>query len=189
MPPKRTSAAARAANVVAVAATTMTAAAVEQLIKARVSAALANYETLLNNPNDQGDGSHNSVIGMRGTVRTPCECAYKDFLNCKPLTFKGCYSRCCLCYGLEDTKKDDDRKILPKGMFHEESEEVKKYVGGLHYMIQGNVMSYQPKTMAKAIEFDNDQMDQKDLTISERQAEQKRKIEFVTPPNWVAAEY
>ncbi|GJU46369.1 hypothetical protein Tco_1203635 [Tanacetum coccineum] len=46
-------------------------------------------------------------------------------------------------------------------MFHEESEEVEKYVGGLPDMIRGNVMSYQPKTMEKAIEFANDQMDQK----------------------------
>ncbi|GJZ86622.1 hypothetical protein Tco_0658232 [Tanacetum coccineum] len=63
-------------------------------------------------------------------------------------------------------------------MFHEESDEVEKYVGGLPDMIRGNVMSYQPKTMEKAIEFDNDQMDQKVLTIAERQAEQKRKLEF-----------
>ncbi|GJY28464.1 putative reverse transcriptase domain-containing protein [Tanacetum coccineum] len=63
-------------------------------------------------------------------------------------------------------------------MFHEESEKVKKYVGGLPDMIRGNVMSYQPKTMEKAIEFANDQMDQKVLTITERQAEQKRKLEF-----------
>ncbi|GKF81949.1 reverse transcriptase domain-containing protein [Tanacetum coccineum] len=63
-------------------------------------------------------------------------------------------------------------------MFHEELEEVEKYVGGLPDMIRGNVMSYQPKTMEKAIEFANDQMDQKVLTISKRQAEQKRKMEF-----------
>ncbi|GJV24719.1 putative reverse transcriptase domain-containing protein [Tanacetum coccineum] len=63
-------------------------------------------------------------------------------------------------------------------MFYEESEEVEKYVGGLPDMIRGNVMSYQPKTMEKAIEFANDQMDQKVLTITERQAEQKRKLEF-----------
>ncbi|GJU86623.1 hypothetical protein Tco_1294169 [Tanacetum coccineum] len=62
-------------------------------------------------------------------------------------------------------------------MFHEESEEVEKYVGGLPDLIRGNVMSYQPKMMEKAIEFANDQMDQKVLTI-ERQAEQKRKLEF-----------
>ncbi|GKD96679.1 hypothetical protein Tco_1380576 [Tanacetum coccineum] len=63
-------------------------------------------------------------------------------------------------------------------MFHEESNEVEKYVGGLPDMIRGNVMSYQPKTMEKAIEFANDQMDQKVLTIAERQAEQKRKLKF-----------
>ncbi|GJT54059.1 putative reverse transcriptase domain-containing protein [Tanacetum coccineum] len=48
-------------------------------------------------------------------------------------------------------------------------------VGWTSDMIRGNVMSYQPKTMEKAIEFANDQMDQKVLTITERQAEQKRK--------------
>ncbi|GKB43783.1 putative reverse transcriptase domain-containing protein [Tanacetum coccineum] len=63
-------------------------------------------------------------------------------------------------------------------MFHEESDEVEKYVSGLPDMIRGNVMSYQPKTMEKAIEFANDQMDQKVLTIAERQAQQKRKLEF-----------
>ncbi|GJU39057.1 hypothetical protein Tco_1192014 [Tanacetum coccineum] len=63
-------------------------------------------------------------------------------------------------------------------MFDEESDEVEKYVGGLPDMIRGNVMSYQPKTMEKSIEFANDQMDQKVLTIAKRQVEQKRKLEF-----------
>ncbi|GJR92243.1 reverse transcriptase domain-containing protein [Tanacetum coccineum] len=63
-------------------------------------------------------------------------------------------------------------------MFPEESDEVEKYVGGLPDMIQGNVMPYQPKTMEEAIEFANDQMDQKVLTITKRQAEQKRKLDF-----------
>ncbi|GKB52875.1 reverse transcriptase domain-containing protein, partial [Tanacetum coccineum] len=92
MPPRRSSAAARAAaatRAVVAAATPMTAAAVEQLIKARVSAALANHETLRNSTNGQGDGSHNSDTGIRGTVCTPRECTYKDFLNYKPLSFKG----------------------------------------------------------------------------------------------------
>ncbi|GKE50792.1 putative reverse transcriptase domain-containing protein, partial [Tanacetum coccineum] len=78
-------------------------------------------------------------------------------------------------------------KYFPKGEIKKleielwnlnESEEVEKYVGGLPDMIRGNVMSYQPKTMEKEIEFANDQMDQKVLTITERQAEQKRKLEF-----------
>ncbi|GJV25996.1 hypothetical protein Tco_1378691 [Tanacetum coccineum] len=46
MPPRRSSATARAAAATAAAATPMTVAAVEQLIEARVSAALANHETL-----------------------------------------------------------------------------------------------------------------------------------------------
>ncbi|GKB46275.1 putative reverse transcriptase domain-containing protein, partial [Tanacetum coccineum] len=85
MPPKRSSATARATA----AAAPMTAAAVEQLIEARVSAALANQETLRNKTNSHGDGSHNSGIRNRGTTCTPRECTYKDFLNCHPLNFKG----------------------------------------------------------------------------------------------------
>ncbi|GJX07577.1 putative reverse transcriptase domain-containing protein [Tanacetum coccineum] len=76
------------------------------------------------------------------------------------------------------TLRFQELALMRERMFHEESEEVEKYVGGLSDMIRGNVMSYQLKTMKKAIEFANDQMDQKVLTITERQAEQKRKLEF-----------
>ncbi|GJT59330.1 putative reverse transcriptase domain-containing protein [Tanacetum coccineum] len=230
MPPRRssatamaTSAAARVARAAAAAATPMTAAAVEQLIEARVSAALANHETLRNSTNGHGDGSHNSETGIRGTVRTPRECTYKDFLNCKPLTFKGTegvvvlsqwfekmesvfhISNCAVenqvkfatctflgnaltwwnshmktvtqdvAYAMDwkALKKMMTVKYCPMGeikkleielwnlkvkgtdvtsytlhyqelaqmcgrMFHEESEEVEKYVGGLPDMIQGN---------------------------------------------------
>nr|GEY39431.1 hypothetical protein [Tanacetum cinerariifolium] len=84
MPPRRTFATARV-----VAAARAVAAVVEQLIKARVSATLANHKTLRNSINGHGNGSHKSHTGIRGTVRTPRECTYKDFLNCQPLTFKG----------------------------------------------------------------------------------------------------
>ncbi|GKG60928.1 hypothetical protein Tco_0616744, partial [Tanacetum coccineum] len=74
MPPRRSSATARAATRTAIAAaaaaTPMIAAVVEQLIKARVSAALTNHETLRNSTNGHGDGSHNSGTGIRGTTRT-----------------------------------------------------------------------------------------------------------------------
>ncbi|GJW64445.1 putative reverse transcriptase domain-containing protein [Tanacetum coccineum] len=174
MPPRRSSATARTAAAraaaAAVAATPMTAVAIEQLIEARVSAALANHETLRNNTNGQGDESHNSDTGIRGT-----KCS--DMVK---LPHEDCYSRCCLCYGLKGTKEDDDNQLalMCRRMFHEELYEVEKYVGGLPDMIRGNVMSYQPKTMEKAIEFANDQMDKKVLTIAERLAEQKRKLEF-----------
>ncbi|GKE42351.1 hypothetical protein Tco_1469635, partial [Tanacetum coccineum] len=71
MPPRRSSAtaraaaaaravaAARAAAATTEAATSITVATVEQLIEARVSATLANHETLQNSTNGQGDGSHN----------------------------------------------------------------------------------------------------------------------------------
>ncbi|GJZ73955.1 putative reverse transcriptase domain-containing protein, partial [Tanacetum coccineum] len=234
IPPRRSSATAKvvAAARAAATATPMTTTTVEQLIEARVSVALANHETLRNNTNGHGDGSHNSDTGIRGTVRTSRECTYKDFLNYKPLTFKGTegvvvlsqwfekmesvfhISNCavenqvefatCTFLGnaltwwnshmktvTQDVAYAMDWKALKKmmtikycprelalmcgRMFHEESEEVEKYVGGLPDMIRGNVMSYQPKTMEKAIEFSNDHMDQKVLTITKRQAEQKRK--------------
>ncbi|GKD96095.1 hypothetical protein Tco_1379992 [Tanacetum coccineum] len=215
MPPRRSSTTARstAAAARAAAAAPMTAAAVKQLIKARVS---CNFDT-----------------GIRGTVRTPRECTYKDFLNCKPLTFKGtkgvvvlsqwfekiesvfhisncvvenqvkfatctflrnaltwwtshlktvtqdvAYAMDCRVLMSQFTPFFQELALMCGRMFHEELEEVEKYVGGLPDMIQGNVMSYQPKMMEKVIEFANDQMDQKVLTITERQAEQKRKLEF-----------
>ncbi|GKE81993.1 reverse transcriptase domain-containing protein, partial [Tanacetum coccineum] len=74
MPPRRSFATARAAaaaKVAAAAATPMIAAAVEQLIEARVSATLPNHETLRNDTNGQGDESHNFDTGIRGTIRIP----------------------------------------------------------------------------------------------------------------------
>nr|GEZ85675.1 hypothetical protein [Tanacetum cinerariifolium] len=49
--------------------------------------------------------------------------------------------------------------LLCGRMFPKESDEIERYVGGLPEMIRGNVMSYKPKSMQKAIEFTNDQMD------------------------------
>ncbi|GKA12613.1 putative reverse transcriptase domain-containing protein [Tanacetum coccineum] len=78
------------------------------------------------------------------------------------------------CY----TLRFQELALMCGRMFLEESDKVEKYVGGLPHMIRGNVMSYQPKTMEQAIEFANDHMDQKVLTIFERQVEQKRKLDF-----------
>ncbi|GJR06827.1 hypothetical protein Tco_0529811 [Tanacetum coccineum] len=165
MPPRRSSTTARAAATAiaraAAAATPMTAAAVEQLIEARVFAVLVNHETLRNNTNSHGDESHNSDTRIKGTVRTPRECT-----DVASYTLR--FQELALIVG-----KDG----------HYESEEVEKYIGGIPDMIWGNVMSYQPKTMGKAIKFSNDQMYQKVLTITERQAEQKRKLEFNTGNN------
>ncbi|GKG19996.1 hypothetical protein Tco_0379797, partial [Tanacetum coccineum] len=61
-------------------------------------------------------------------------------------------------------------------MFPEESDVVEKYVGGLPDMIHGSVKASKPKTMQEAIEFATELMDKKILTITERQAENKRKF-------------
>ncbi|GJY98135.1 putative reverse transcriptase domain-containing protein [Tanacetum coccineum] len=53
-------------------------------------------------------------------------------------------------------------------MFHEESDEVEKYVGGLPDMIQGSVMASKPKTMQDAIEFVTELMDQKIRSLADR---------------------
>ncbi|GJR15083.1 reverse transcriptase domain-containing protein [Tanacetum coccineum] len=62
-------------------------------------------------------------------------------------------------------------------MFLEESDEVKKYVGGLPDIIQRSVMVSRPKTMQDAIEFAIELMDQKIRTFADRQAENKRKLD------------
>ncbi|GJX68765.1 putative reverse transcriptase domain-containing protein [Tanacetum coccineum] len=231
MPLRRSSATARAVATASAraAATPITVAAVKQLIEARVSAALANHETLQNSTNGHGDGSHNSETGIRGTkielVFHISNCAVEnqvEFATCtflgNALTWWNSHMKTVtqdVAYAMDwkTLKKMMTFKYYPRGeikklkielwnlkvkgsdvvsytlrfqelalmcgrMFHEELEEVEKYVGGLPDMIQGNVMSYQPKMMEKAIEFANDQIDQKVLTITERQAEHKRKLEF-----------
>ncbi|GJY83276.1 putative reverse transcriptase domain-containing protein [Tanacetum coccineum] len=116
-----------------------------------------------------GDRSHNSDTGIRGTVRTPRECTYKNFLNCKPLSFKGTegvvvlsqwfekmesvfyISNCAMenqvkfatCTFLENaltcyTLHFQELALMCGRMFHEESNEVEKYVAGLPDMIRGN---------------------------------------------------
>ncbi|GKF63049.1 putative reverse transcriptase domain-containing protein [Tanacetum coccineum] len=188
MPPRRSSATARAAaaatraaaaaRAVAAAAAPMTAAAVEHLIEARVSVALANHETLRNNTNGQGEGSHNSDIGIRGTVRAPQDgCVVENqvkFATCtflgNALTWWNFYMKTVtqdVAYAMDwkALKKMMTVKYCPRGeikkleiklwnlkvkstdvasytlcfqelalmcgrMFHEESDEVEKYVGG-----------------------------------------------------------
>nr|GFA35587.1 putative reverse transcriptase domain-containing protein [Tanacetum cinerariifolium] len=73
--------------------------------------------------------------------------------------------------------------LLCGRMFPEESDEIERYVDGLPEMIRGNVMSYDPKSMQKAIESANDQMDQKLLGIADRQADKKRSLTILQGTN------
>nr|GEY60326.1 hypothetical protein [Tanacetum cinerariifolium] len=199
MPPRRTSiAAARAAATVrAVAATAPMIAAVEQLIEARVSAALANHETLRNITNgvvvlSQWFKKMEPVFHISNcTVENQVKFATCSFFG-NALTWWNFHMKTVtqdVAYAMDwkTLKKMMIVKYCPMGEIKKleiklwnlkESDEVERYVGGLPDMIRGNVMSYQPKTMEKAIEFANDQMDQNVLTIAKRQAEQKRKLEF-----------
>ncbi|GKE55566.1 hypothetical protein Tco_1494751 [Tanacetum coccineum] len=68
------------------------------------------------------------------------------------------------------------KTLMKIRMFLEESDKVKKYVGGLSDMIQGSVMASKPKKMQDAIEFATELMDQKICTLAERQAKNKRKF-------------
>ncbi|GJZ01838.1 putative reverse transcriptase domain-containing protein [Tanacetum coccineum] len=157
MPPKRTARTARTARVAAATATTaaaatpMTTAAIEQLVADRVSAALANHDTLRNSTNGHGDGSHNSGTGKPQFwhLRTGGADAHSK----EP--------------GIEEMMTVN---YCPR---------VKsKSWGNRTWNSKGNVMSYRSDNGMRLIEFANDQMNQKLITISKRQAEQKRKIEF-----------
>nr|GEX10994.1 uncharacterized protein [Tanacetum cinerariifolium] len=66
------------------------------------------------------------------------------------------------------TLRFQELTLLCGKMFPEESVEIERYIGGLPEMIRGNVMSYEPKSMQKAIESANDQMDQKLRGIADR---------------------
>ncbi|GJS15965.1 putative reverse transcriptase domain-containing protein [Tanacetum coccineum] len=193
MPPRRTSAAtARAAARAAAAA----AAAVEQLIEERVSAALANHETLRNSTNgvvvlSQWFEKMELVFHISNyNVENQVKFATYTFLG-NALTWWNSHMKTVtqdVAYAMDwkALKKMMTVKYCPKGEIKKleielwnlkVKEEVKKYVGASR-MIRVNVMSYQPIRLRKGNKFANESDDQKVLTITERQAEQKRKLEF-----------
>ncbi|GKE97104.1 reverse transcriptase domain-containing protein, partial [Tanacetum coccineum] len=68
-------------------------------------------------------------------------------------------------------------------MFPEESDKIKMYVGGLPGMIHGNIVASMPKIMQEAVEMATELMDKKVSTITERQAENKRKFKNTSRNN------
>nr|GEW47267.1 hypothetical protein [Tanacetum cinerariifolium] len=167
----------------------MTQEAINNLIAQRVTQALAEYETQRNSVVN-GDTSHTTGTGPR-TVRPTRECTYKDYLNCGPLKFNGAkgvivsqevtyampWKTLRQMMTVNYTLCFQGLALLCGRMFLEESDEIERYVGGLPKMIRGNVMSYEPKSMQKAIEFANNQIDHKLLGIANRQADNKRKFD------------
>nr|GFB33598.1 hypothetical protein [Tanacetum cinerariifolium] len=81
-----------------------------------------------------------------------------------------------------DLKKKMTDKYCPRElallcvkMFPEESDKIKRYIGGLPDMIHGIVVPSKPKTMQEAIEMAIELIDKKIRTFAERQIENKRK--------------
>nr|GEY93816.1 reverse transcriptase domain-containing protein [Tanacetum cinerariifolium] len=182
----------------------MTQESISNLIAQHVAEALAKYETQRNSVVN-GDTSNTTGIGPR-TVRPTWECTYKDYLN-SGLENQVKFASCTLigsaltwwnshlrevsqevAYTMpwRTLKQMMTAKNCPRGEIKKlevelwnlkESDEIERYVGGLREMIRGNVMSYEPKSMQKAIASANDQMDQKLLGIADRQADNKRKFD------------
>nr|GFB66490.1 RNA-directed DNA polymerase homolog [Tanacetum cinerariifolium] len=124
--------------------------AINNLIAQRIAEALAEYETQRNSVVN-GDTSNTIGTGPKTNLKVKGTNITSYTLHFQELT------------------------LLCGRMFPGESDEIERYVGGLPEMIRGNVMSYEPKSMQKSIEFANDQMDQKLLGIADRQADNKRK--------------
>nr|GFA38864.1 hypothetical protein [Tanacetum cinerariifolium] len=182
----------------------MTQEAINNLIAQRVAEAIAEYETQRNSVVN-GDTSNTIGTGPRTvrptrecTYKDYLNCGPLKFNGTKGVislnrwfertefvfSISNCtsetqvkFASCILigsaltCY----TLRFQELTLLCGKMFPEESVEIERYVGRLPEMIRGNVMSYEPKTMQKAIESANDQMDQKLIGIADRQADNKRK--------------
>nr|GEW00772.1 hypothetical protein [Tanacetum cinerariifolium] len=85
IPPRK---APRTRTTLATATTSMTDAAIRELIFQGVADALAEHEIQRNN-NLNRDGSQGSRSGITRPVRPSRECTYTDFLKCQPMNFKG----------------------------------------------------------------------------------------------------
>ncbi|GJU85598.1 hypothetical protein Tco_1293144 [Tanacetum coccineum] len=160
------------------------------LIEQGVTAVLAERDA---DRSRNGDDDHDLGTGERRQVSTVRECTYTDFLKCHPMNFKGTEWVVGLTQWLEKmesvfyisncTVACQELALMCDRMFPEELDVVEKYVGGLPDMIHGSVKASKPKTMQEAIEFATEPMDKKILTITERQAENKRKFEDTSRNN------
>nr|GEW42941.1 hypothetical protein [Tanacetum cinerariifolium] len=172
----------------------MTQEAINNLIAQRVTEALAEYETQRNSVVN-GDTSH--TTGTRPRTNSHIRAVSQEVAYAMPwktlrqmMTAKYCLRGEVKKLEVElwnlkvkgtnitsYTLRFQELALLCGRMFPEESDEIERYVGGLPERIRGNVMSYKPKSMQQAIEFANDQMDQKILGIVNRQADNKKKFD------------
>ncbi|GJW92116.1 putative reverse transcriptase domain-containing protein [Tanacetum coccineum] len=160
MPPKRTA--------VTTIHAPITDAQIKALITQGVADALAEIEANRNSIN--GNDNHDSRTGSRRTERAAREMLWKTLK--KMMTAKYC-------------PRGEIKKLEIKlwNLKVKESDEVKKYGGGLPDMIQGSVMASKPKTMQDAIEFATELIDQKIHSLTDHQAENKKKFDDTSRNN------
>ncbi|GKD97930.1 putative reverse transcriptase domain-containing protein [Tanacetum coccineum] len=135
--------------------------------------------------NRNGDDSHTSGTGGRRTERA------LTWWNSHVLTISHD-----VAYAMTwaDLRKKMTDKYCPRNEMKKlEAElwnlkvkgtDVIRYVGGLPDMIYGNIVASNPKTMQEAVEMATELMDKKVITIAERQADNKRKLETYLLQVW-----
>ncbi|GJU49728.1 reverse transcriptase domain-containing protein, partial [Tanacetum coccineum] len=206
MAPKRTTRSTPVTTTPALIATTITLVTNTQLqamTDQGVTAALAARDA-----NRNGDDNNTSGMGGRRTECVVQECTYQDFMNhdvAYAMTWADLRKKMTDKYCLRNEMKKleaqlwnlkvkgtdvigynqrfQELALLYVRMFPEESDKIERYVGRLPDMIHGNIVASKPKTMQEAVEMATELMDKKVITIAERHAENKRKIENTSRNN------
>nr|GEV93081.1 putative reverse transcriptase domain-containing protein [Tanacetum cinerariifolium] len=114
----------------------MTDAAIRELISQGVADALAEHKIQRNN-NLNGDGSQGSRSGIERPVRPTHEFTYTNFLKCQPMNFKVTEGVIVGHDAAYDVPWNTLMKMMTAMMFPEDSDKIKRYVGGLLDMIHG----------------------------------------------------
>ncbi|GJS92738.1 reverse transcriptase domain-containing protein [Tanacetum coccineum] len=174
--------------------TSVTNAQLQAMIDQGVTATLATRDA---NRSTNGEDNHNSGTGVRRTERVARETVGHDVAYAmtwtdlkKKMTDKYCPRSEIKKLKVElwnlkvkgtdilgYNQRFQELALLCVRMFSEESNKIKKYVGGLPDMIHRIIMASRPKTMQDAIEMATELMDKKISTLADRQAENKRKLD------------
>nr|GEY54104.1 putative reverse transcriptase domain-containing protein [Tanacetum cinerariifolium] len=160
--------------------------AINNLIAQRVTEALAKYETQRNNVVNE-DTSHTTGTGPR-TVRPTRVCTYKDYLYCGPLKFKGTEGVIGLTQWFERTESvssisncimENQVKFASCTLIGSALTWWNSYMRAVSQEVAYAMpwKTLRDDDCEKAIEFANDQMDEKLLGIANHQADNKRKFD------------
>ncbi|GKA52580.1 putative reverse transcriptase domain-containing protein [Tanacetum coccineum] len=155
---KTSTATARAAAAAGTAAAPMTAAVFEKLIKERV----VTKEWFCGQRFEKMNSVPYTLHAMENQVKFATQLSWKSLASGNSHIMKDCHSRCCIFLWTVN-QEYDTVKLLPKAslmcgkMFHEESEKLRKYVGGTPLPdIFGNGRSSRTKTWRKQGHFKKD---------------------------------